>query len=67
MEENKNKLEIGKFIYWRHLDNKSFTKSYIQNIVKTQSGNLLEISDSSHWTNYPTRILECDIFVLTEV
>lgn len=60
-------MKIGQFIYWRWLDSKTFTKSCVQDIIKTESGEILELSDSVHYTAYPNRILKSEVFILTQL
>lgn len=56
--------EKGKFIYWRWIGDKTFLKSFVQDILETESGMLLETTDSEMWSNYPTRILRHEIFIV---
>jgi len=60
-------MKTGQIIYWRWLDSKALSKSYIQGIIKTESGDILELSDSVHYTAYPNRILKSEVFILTQL
>jgi len=69
MKENNNplvdkKVKKGTWLYWKWPDASTYSKSYIQDIIETKEGLLLEISDSQWWTNYPTRILAKDIIIV---
>ena len=52
-----------KWIYWRWKKwGKSFSKSFVQAVVKTSDGKyLLDLNDSTIWSNYPTRVLLSEI------
>lgn len=60
-------MKTGQLIYWRWFDAKTLSKSYIQDIIKTESGEMLELSDSVHYTAYPNRVLKSEIFILTQI
>ena len=66
MAKAKIKTEMKKetFIYWKWKNNNTYTKSYVQEIISTNEGNMLELADSTWWTNHPTRVLEKDIDIL---
>lgn len=58
-----------KWIFWKWKDKsfKAFSKSYVQEIIKLNNGDLLlELSDNDSFTNYPTRIISKDIIIRTE-
>lgn len=54
----------GKWIYWRWVGDKTFLKRFVQDILETDSGMLLEISDNDMWSNFPTRVLRKEIFIV---
>jgi len=54
----------GKWIYWKWNDSSTYSKSYVQDQIITDSGILLELSDGLWHTEYPTRILVNDIIIL---
>ena len=55
-------MKTEQWIYWRWKDgSKSFLKSWIQDVVTTDKGLLLELSDSESWTNYPNKVLLSEI------
>ncbi len=63
----------GKWIYWRWKDAKTnphtvstFFHSYVQEIIPTDKGNLLELNDSEVHSNYPNRTLENEIEILKD-
>ena len=66
MAKAKIKTEMKKetFIYWKWKKNNTYTKTYVQEIISTNEGNMLELADSTWWTNHPTRVLEKDIDIL---
>lgn len=66
MSKIKNKSitpEKHKWLYWRNIGDKSFSKSFIQNIIETPKGMLLELSDG-YYTACPLRLLRKEIFIL---
>lgn len=66
-EQTKSNLKKGQFIFWRWKSDsgKSISKSYIQDIVKSTTQEIiLEMSDSDFWTNYPHRILLKEIEII---
>jgi len=54
------------WIYWKWRDDshKTYSKSWVQDIIETQCGDLLEITDTESWSKYPTRILKVDINII---
>ena len=61
-------IKQGTFIFWKHKDNcsKSYSESYVQSVIDTDGGILLELTDSTWWTKYPIRVLAKDIDILTK-
>lgn len=59
------KLELKKWIWiywrWKGKEHKTFSKSYIQEIIGIGANRLLELTDHEFWTNYPMRVLLSDI------
>jgi len=55
----------GTFIYWKWKDAKTFSKAYVQEVIQTTSGTLLELTDSSWYSQYPKRVLEKDVDILS--
>jgi len=53
----------GHFIYWRWIGDKLLNKSYIQDLVESPNGTILELNDGEHWTNHPTKVLRKEIFI----
>lgn len=68
MKKSSYKVEKGTWIYWRwkNKDNhRTFAKSHVQDIIEgTLEGDLLELSDNSFGTEYPTRILLKEIQII---
>lgn len=64
---NDKEIKKGGFIYWKYKGKDAYIQSYVQDVIKTDKGFLLELTDSSWWTNYPTRILQDDIDILRKV
>jgi len=56
--------KIGEWILWRWIGDRNFTKSKVQNIEETKSGNVLELSDNDIWTKYPNRVLRKEIYIV---
>ena len=52
------------WMLWRKRGDKYIFKSYIQDIMPTIFGKLIETSDRDNWTNYPNRILEKEIIII---
>ena len=56
----------GTFILWRDKGQNTYSKSYVQDMVETNEGKtILELSDGSWYTAYPTRIEAETIDILT--
>ena len=45
------------WMLWRKRGDKYIFKSYIQDIMPTIFGKLIETSDRDNWTNYPNKII----------
>ncbi len=56
--------KVGEWILWRWIAGKTFSESRVQAIHETQAGSLLELTDNSFWSNYPTRILRKEIYII---
>lgn len=58
-------MKTGIWIYWRYMKDpayqRTWIKSYVQNIVRLEHGDLLELADREYGTEYPTRVLLSDI------
>lgn len=57
----------GNWIYWRwkkDCGDRTFNKSFIQEIRDTIAGELLDLSDYDDSTSYPTRILRKEIYII---
>lgn len=51
------------YIYWRwNKSETSLSKSFIQKIIESPNGDILELSDGS-FTAYPNRVLRNEIFI----
>jgi len=59
-------MKKGEFIYWKYRTKDTWNKSFLQEIIKTDQGNLLELSDSVVPSPYPLRVLQKDIDVLNK-
>lgn len=62
--QSSNTLKSGTWIYWKRKDHDTWSRSYLQEIIDTDQGQLLELTDSSWITRHPTRILRKIIDVL---
>lgn len=52
------------YIYWRwKKTGTSLSQSFIQKIVDSPHGQILELSDGISYTNYPNRVLRNEIFI----
>lgn len=56
----------GTWVYWRFKDfpNKSLAKSYVQEVTKTKSGDVLSLGDRDTWTKYPMIVALADIIII---
>ena len=52
------------FIYWKWKDAKTYSKSWVQDVVETHTGTMLELTESTWYSAYPTRVLAKDIDIL---
>jgi hypothetical protein len=53
-----------RWVMWRHKDNKTLVKSFVQGVVSTDKGDVYEFSDGANWTNYPNRVLKNEITIV---
>lgn len=54
------------FILWKRKENNTYSKSYVQDVIETNEGKtILELSDGTWYTSYPTRIETQTIDILT--
>jgi hypothetical protein len=46
---------------WKGSDNKTWSKSFVQNVIEVDDDSILELRDNDIWTAYPTRICLSEI------